>query len=43
VSSGYRKEQADIEATKNAFEKNLSCMLDHSLEEIEAHTPLHPS
>jgi transposase len=39
----WLQEQADIEAAKNAFEKNLNGMLDHSLEEIEAHTPQHPS
>jgi transposase len=38
----WLQEQAGIEAAKNAFEKNLCGMLDHSLEEIEAHTPQHP-
>jgi transposase len=39
----WLQEQVEIEAAKNAFEKDLSGMLNHSLEEIKAHTPQHPS
>lgn len=39
----WLQEQADIESAKNAFEKNLQGMLSHSLDEIETHTPQHPS